>query len=68
MNRRIAFTVLIILGLVMMESPIILFVNKVEPTVMGMPFLLFWILFWWAFCTIVFLVAYRMNWGKNKRE
>ncbi|MBO1002154.1 DUF3311 domain-containing protein [Pseudogracilibacillus auburnensis] len=65
MNKRILFTILTILGLVMLESPIILWANKIDPMVLGLPFLLFWVLFWWAFCTILFLIAYKFNWGKK---
>lgn len=64
MKKRYVFTTLIILGLIMMESPIILLANRVEPFILGMPFLIFWVLFWWLFCTIVFLIAYRANWGR----
>lgn len=65
MNKRILFTILTILGLVMLESPIILWANKIDPMVLGLPFLLFWVLFWWTFCTILFLIAYKFNWGKK---
>lgn len=65
MNKRAVFTALTIIGLIMMESPIILWANKIEPMVLGIPFLLFWVLFWWAFCTVLFLVAYKYNWGKK---
>lgn len=68
MNKRIIFICLTILGLVMLESPIILLANRIEPMVLGIPFLVFWILIWWLFCTVVFFIAYKANWGNNKKE
>ncbi len=65
MNTRVVLIGLVILGLVMMESPVILWANKVNPMVLGMPFLLFWVLLWWAFCTVVLLIAFKLNWGKK---
>lgn len=65
MSKRAIYNLLIILGLIMMESPILLLANRIEPIVLGMPFLLFWTLLWWGFCTIVFLIAYQTNWGKK---
>lgn len=47
----------------MLESPIIMLVNRIEPMFMGIPFLLVWNLFWWFVLTALFLVAYFTNWG-----
>ncbi|MCT1578398.1 DUF3311 domain-containing protein [Oceanobacillus kimchii] len=55
-----------IFGLIMLESPIILAANRVEPMIFGFPFLISWVLFWWLFCCVVLYIAYRTNWGKNK--
>jgi len=63
---RIFFIVVPIIGLLMLESPIILLANSIEPIIFGFPFLVAWVLFWWAFCTIIFFIAYKMNWGKQK--
>lgn len=48
---------------VMLESPVILLANRIEPMLMGIPFLLVWNLFWWFALTALFLVAYLTNWG-----
>jgi len=48
---------------IMLESPLIMLANRIEPTVMGLPFLLVWNLFWWFVLTALFLVAYFTNWG-----
>ncbi|WP_447527602.1 hypothetical protein [Vreelandella sp. TE19] len=50
-------------GFVMLESPLILVANRIEPTVLGIPFFLAWNLFWWLMLTLTFLVAYFTNWG-----
>lgn len=48
---------------IMLESPIIMLANRIEPMVMGLPFLLVWNLLWWFVLTALFLVAYFTNWG-----
>ncbi|AQU83793.1 MULTISPECIES: hypothetical protein [unclassified Halomonas] len=52
-----------ILGFLMLESPAIMLANRIEPMLMGLPFLLVWNLFWWFLLTALFLVAYLTNWG-----
>lgn len=47
----------------MLESPVIMLANRIEPLLMGIPFLLVWNLFWWFVLTALFLVAYFTNWG-----
>ena len=47
----------------MLESPIIMLANLIEPMVLGIPFLIVWNLFWWFALTALFLVAYFTNWG-----
>lgn len=49
----------------MLESPLILLANQVEPTIMGIPFFFVWNLGWWIFLTALFLVAYLTNWGSK---
>lgn len=56
------------IGLIMLESPILLLANSIEPVLLGFPFLIVWVLFWWAFCTIMFFIAYKMDWGKSKNR
>ena len=38
----------------MLESPLIMLANRIEPMVMGLPFLLVWNLFWWFALTALF--------------
>ncbi|MFN2411114.1 MAG: DUF3311 domain-containing protein, partial [Halomonas sp.] len=53
----------IIFSFLMLESPAIMLANRIEPMMMGMPFLLAWNLFWWLALTAIFFVAYLTNWG-----
>ncbi|WP_252106048.1 MULTISPECIES: hypothetical protein [unclassified Halomonas] len=55
----------IIISFVMLESPLILLANRIEPMILGAPFLLAWNLFWWFVLTALFLAAYLTNWGSE---
>lgn len=57
-----------ILGFVMLESPVIMLANYIDPIILGMPFLFFWNLVWWVFLTALFLVAYLTDWGSRTRH
>lgn len=63
--RKLAIYGGMLLGFVMLESPMIMVANKVDPMIMGVPFLFVWNLGWWAFLTGLFLVAYLTNWGSG---
>lgn len=63
--KKILLYSLIIIGFIMMESPVIMLANKIEPIIFGVPFLLFWNLIWWFFVTALFLVGYLTNWGSK---
>lgn len=65
---KLALYAAMILGFAMLESPMLLFANRVEPFNMGMPFLFFWNLLWWAFLTALFLVGYLTDWGSARRR
>ena len=65
-SRKFVIYSLMILGFVMLESPMILVANQVEPMIMNIPFFLLWNLGWWAFITILFLVAYVTDWGSSR--
>ncbi|MBF7054627.1 hypothetical protein IOC61_15080 [Halomonas sp. KAO] len=64
-TKKLAIYGGMLLGFIMLESPIVMVANKVEPMIMGAPFLLVWNLGWWAFITALFLVAYLTNWGSG---
>lgn len=64
--KKLAIYGAMLLGFIMLESPMIMVANKVEPMIMGIPFLIIWNLGWWAFLTVLFLVAYLTNWGSER--
>ena len=37
------------------------FANRVEPVVLGMPFILFWIVMWVVLTSIIMAVVYRLD-------
>ena len=43
-------------------------VNRIEPVILGLPFLLFWILSWVALTPLILFVAYRMEKKYNPPE
>ncbi|MDR5892967.1 MULTISPECIES: hypothetical protein [Halomonas] len=63
--RKLAIYGGMLLGFVMLESPMIMIANKIDPMIMGAPFLFVWNLGWWAFLTGLFLLAYLTNWGSS---
>jgi 1-acyl-sn-glycerol-3-phosphate acyltransferase len=44
------------------------FVNRVEPLVFGLPFVLFWILLWVALTPVALFLAYRVEKKYNPPE
>ncbi|EZH66564.1 hypothetical protein DH09_11620 [Bacillaceae bacterium JMAK1] len=68
MNVRKIIIILIIGGLLMLQSPIILLANRIEPVILGLPFFIFWNFLWWAILTLVMYIAYKLNWGNHKTE
>lgn len=37
------------------------YANKIEPYVLGMPFLLFWIAFWMVLASIILTIVYKFD-------
>ncbi|GLV64594.1 membrane protein [Bacillus mycoides] len=37
------------------------FANRIEPYVLGMPFLLFWIVFWMILSSIILTIVYKLD-------
>jgi len=44
------------------------FVNQVEPYVLGMPFVLFWIVLWVVLTSVIMAVIYRMDPAAREEE
>lgn len=56
---------MLIAGLAAIEFPGIFFINRVEPYILGMPFLYGFVVVIWGFLCCVLWVAYRHHWGRN---
>ncbi len=64
-KRKGIIIVLLIIGFAAIEFPGIFFVmDKVEPFVMGLPFLYGYALCCWSYLCAVFFYAYKTKWGK----
>lgn len=63
-KNKIIWT-LILIGFAIMEFPGILFINRVEPMIFGLPFIYGFVIIMWAFMCCVLLYAYKVNWGKE---
>ncbi|MDO7487360.1 DUF3311 domain-containing protein [Peribacillus frigoritolerans] len=37
------------------------YVNKIEPYIFGMPFLLFWVAFWMVMASIILMIVYKFD-------
>ena len=43
-------------------------VNRIEPVILGLPFLLFWIIFWVILTPLILFLAYRLEKKFNPPE
>ncbi|MFP7492440.1 DUF3311 domain-containing protein [Terribacillus saccharophilus] len=43
------------------------FVNKVEPFVLGMPFVMFWVVLWTVLTSVVLAIMYKLD-PRNKED
>lgn len=60
---------LLIIGFAGMEFPgVFFFKDKVDPFILGMPFIYGYILCWWVYMCAVLLFAYKTRWGQPKGE
>lgn len=61
---RIALTALPFLGLLVA----IPFVNRLEPYVLGLPFLAFWCLLWVVLTSVIMTIVYRIDPANRPEE
>ncbi|MGQ9652305.1 MAG: hypothetical protein ACUVXJ_19610 [Phycisphaerae bacterium] len=59
---------LIVICFVVAESPLILWANRIEPMILGLPFLIGWVIIWWAVTIVLYLIGYLTNWGEGSSE
>ena len=45
----------------------VIFVNRVEPFVLGMPFILFWIVLWVVLTSVIMAIVYQLD-PANKED
>ena len=57
--------ILLIIGFAIMEFPGVFFINRIEPFVLGLPFIYGFTIVMWIYMSIVLFVAYKTNWGKG---
>ena len=61
--------ILLLIGFAAMEFPgVFFFHDKVEPFILGFPFIYGYILCWWAYMCIILFYAYRTRWGHPEGE
>ncbi|QEK12927.1 hypothetical protein FQB35_11660 [Crassaminicella thermophila] len=57
---------LIILGFLIMEFPGVFFINRIDPIILGFPFIYGFMLIMWLYMCIITFIGYKTNWGSNK--
>ncbi len=65
-SSRNLLWILILIGLAAIEFPGIFFINRIEPYLLGMPFIYGFVVLVWSYMCIVLLIAYKTKWGKKK--
>lgn len=57
--------VLLLIGFMLIEFPGILFINRIHPFILGLPFIYGFVLIVWFYMCGVLFYAYRKNWGEK---
>lgn len=67
MKKRIYILwILIFLGFSAIEFPGIFFINRIEPTIFGLPFIYGFTLIVWFYLCILMYAGYKLKWGAVK--
>lgn len=65
-KRKRKIAILLIIGFMAIEFPgVLLIQDRVEPFILGLPFLYGYVLCGWLYLCGVFLYAYYTGWGKK---
>lgn len=67
-SLRTALWILIFIGFLIMEFPGILFINRIEPMLFGMPFIYSFTIIMWVYMCILMLIGYKKNWGSPNTD
>ena len=65
MSMKIILYLAFAICILMTQWPMITFVNKIEPMILGLPFVLAWVLFWIIIGTGILLIGAITNYGKG---
>lgn len=57
---------LIVICVLMTQWPVLLWTNKIEPVVLGLPFVVFWNIMWILIGSAVAFIAAAHNFGEKK--
>ncbi|MDR0689647.1 MAG: hypothetical protein LBG08_05215 [Spirochaetaceae bacterium] len=63
---RILLFLLIFIGFLIMEFPGVLFFNRIDPMIFGLPFIYSFTLIMWAVMVVFMFIGYKTNWGRGK--
>lgn len=64
-RRRSGIYGILLVGFLLIEFPGIFFINRIDPWVLGLPFLYGFVLFIWVIMTLTLLYAALTSWGKR---
>ncbi|MFP3040735.1 DUF3311 domain-containing protein [Treponema primitia] len=64
-GRTVLF-LLIFIGFLIMEFPGVLFFNRIDPIIFGLPFIYSFTLIMWVIMVVLMYIGYKTNWGKGK--
>ena len=56
---------LLLAGFALIEFPGIFFINRIDPLILGMPFIYSFVLIVWANMCIILFYAYKKGWGEK---
>jgi len=63
---RTVIWVLLVIGFMIMEFPGVYFFNRIDPMILGLPFIYSFTIIMWAIMCLILLVAYLTNWGRGR--
>ncbi|MCG8484234.1 MAG: hypothetical protein MJA31_13055 [Clostridia bacterium] len=58
----------LLIGFALIEFPGIFFINRIFPTIFGLPFIYGFVIIVWAYMCVVLFYAYKKKWGENPPE
>ncbi|MBR0598175.1 hypothetical protein [Sinanaerobacter chloroacetimidivorans] len=59
---------LILIGFAAIEFPGIFYINRIEPRILGLPFIYGFTLIVWLYLCILMYVGYKLKWGFTEKQ